>query len=180
MRGRKKSTTIKSIKEEFAAKGANLLTTEYLGCEQKLHFQCSCCGEDSFITYRKYSLGQNSKLLCRSCMKSVSIEQIRDVVNASGSELLSTQFGTVDSPLEVRCRDCGNIFTFTWANYKQAIIKSFFVGPVVIVISPISLFLMICCTLYWLLLKKRQNSFIKRNSVLQKKGFSLFLYIRMN
>ena len=118
MSGRKPSKTIKEIKQEFKERGAVLITKEYKSCQQQLQFKCSKCGKIHQISYRSFKSGRNRDLVCRDCMKSVSITEIKSVFNAKGSKLKSTEFFTVDTPLTTSCSVCGNDFTITWANYK--------------------------------------------------------------
>lgn len=124
MSGRKPNKTINEIKQEFKEKGAVLLTKEYKSCNQQLQFKCSKCGKVHQISYRSFNSGRNPNLLCRDCMKSVSIATIKDEFSKKGAKVKSTKFVNVDTPLSVSCSSCGSIFTITWANYKSGHNKS--------------------------------------------------------
>lgn len=58
---------ISIIREEFASRGANLLTENYENNRQKLFFECSNCGEVHSITWHDFKQGNNNTLLCEIC-----------------------------------------------------------------------------------------------------------------
>lgn len=59
--------SLSRIREEFASKGASLLTERYINNRQKLLFECSNCGRVHSITWHDYKQGNNNSLLCNIC-----------------------------------------------------------------------------------------------------------------
>lgn len=81
-----RAPSIQHIKELFASKGAELLSTEYLNNRTKLEFRCSICGEIYSISWSDFLNGYNNDLLCERCMRG---KMVRPNSNFGGVTLSS-------------------------------------------------------------------------------------------
>lgn len=105
-----------------------LLATEYIDCKTKMPFKC-ICGEvfytnlNSFITENKKQCNVCGVEI-RARKLSNSYEDVYDEISTSGCELLSDTYINTNSPLIIKCSECGEPFECSLDEFRVKTIKA--------------------------------------------------------
>jgi hypothetical protein len=97
--------TIDDFRTEALKNGWELLSTEYNGDSQMLHFHCNICGND-FSKLSSYLRGKKKVKFCPNCdpTKKKSLEEIKIMAEKKGFECLANDYQSIDKKLLWRCK----------------------------------------------------------------------------
>jgi len=111
----KKKLTYEYVYNYFLENGCELLEKEYVNYKTKMKYRCSC-GNISSITFGNFKMGKR----CSKCSgnKRYTINEIREICENNGFELLSNEYKNMDSKLTVKCQN-GHVIQIRFSQIKR-------------------------------------------------------------
>jgi hypothetical protein len=97
--------TIEDFRAEARKNGWELLSTEYNGVTQMLHFHCNHCDND-FSKISSYLRGKKKVKFCPNCdpLKKKTLEEMKFKAAKKGFECLSSEYIGIEKKLLWRCK----------------------------------------------------------------------------
>lgn len=108
------------VKQVFEERGCTLLSTEYKNGTQLLDYICSC-GNKTTTRFTNFSRGHK----CKKCgakatskKRRYTLEQVKEIFEKGGCELVSTEYKGSQYPLRYVC-NCGRESTTLLGNFQR-------------------------------------------------------------
>lgn len=112
---------IESVKQYFKDNGCTLLEHEYINCNTKMNYICSC-GNESEIRWNDFQKGCRC-YFCRNKKikdsKKLDFNFVYNYFKEHGCELLETEYINNHTKMKYRCK-CGNISKIIFASFKKS------------------------------------------------------------
>ena len=112
--------TLDEARQDFAEKGLELLSTEYVNTSTKMPYRCRVCGYQDDKGLRLNDV-RNKNCGCRECgirrraaERRHSIEFVRGALRTRKITLLSEHYENCETQLEVQCDVCGHPWPATF------------------------------------------------------------------
>lgn len=124
----KRKWTLEKVREYALNEGVEVLSKEYKNQKDKLKFKCISCGKPFETDWQTFI--NNEKYTCNSCsrkrggeFRKLTYEDVKQTIEDLGSELFSKEYINADTPIKVRCTNCGKpIYNrFGTINYRKTI-----------------------------------------------------------
>lgn len=113
--------TYEKVKNFFEEQGCTLLEKEYINCDTKMKYICSC-GREDYKRFSAFKRGQR----CNVCStkrgsekQKLTYEYIKSEFEKRGATLLSKEYVNAQTHLEYICHKCGEKTKMTWSNFKR-------------------------------------------------------------
>ena len=111
-----KKLTYEEVKAVFEANGNELISTEYINSDTPLEYICDC-GRPDKKRFTKYKQGSRCKK-CAEEKRKLTFEQVKNIFESKGNELISAEYINSDAPLDYIC-DCGKPDKKSLYNFKN-------------------------------------------------------------
>ncbi len=115
-----KKHTYEKVKEDFEARGFELLSDTYVNARTKLKYICSC-GNVSEMTYDNFMKGNT----CKKCAAQragakqvIPYQEVQKVFQDNGCVLLESSYVNCDTPMKYQCK-CGEVSSITYYHMKN-------------------------------------------------------------
>lgn len=109
--------TYEEVKKYIESFECELLSEEYIGCDDKLKIKCRC----GKIFYKRFNNFKNENKQCPLCSKMktpYSYNEIKKYIESYNCKLLSEIYTNNKTPLKIQCK-CGEVFYRTFNDFKE-------------------------------------------------------------
>lgn len=118
----KRKYTYNDVKEFIESKGCKLLSKEYKNNKVNLQIQCKC---GSIISRSFQDFKNNKRYYCQECTgNKAGYKKVKKEIESHGGKLLSKEYINKNSPLLIKCKDCGEVYETTWELFQKSKTKT--------------------------------------------------------
>lgn len=94
--------------------GDKLLSTVYDGPSSKIAIECHICLKPYMVTINRFLEGNG----CKKC-SSNKYNETKEYIEKQGDKLISSEYISSLTNLDIKCRKCDQIFSMHFTNYKR-------------------------------------------------------------
>lgn len=108
----KRKYTLEQVRERFLHRHLRLVAEEYKNANTPMPYICLVCGVENEIRLGSLNCGHGCKTCAyriKAAARRMSIAEAREYFEASGLDLLETDYKNNSTPMSYSCKACGHV-----------------------------------------------------------------------